>query len=79
MGQGKVVTKYKVNVVEYDYTGYYYPRYRTEQTVIANSWDEVVEKAIKRTPLKHSGSEWKQYVEMVSAEDVVVGGEEYNE
>ena len=75
----KIVTKYKINVVEYDRSGYYYPKYRTEQIVIADSLEEAEQKAIERTPMKHSSCDWSQYTELVNAEDVVVQVEEMEE
>lgn len=69
----KIMTKYKISVIEYDSTGYYYPKYKTNQTVISNSLEEAKEEAIKRTPLKHSfGSGWVQSARVVTSEDIVI-------
>lgn len=67
------MTKFKISVIEYDSTGYYYPKYRTTQTIIAESLDEAKEKAIERTPWKHNfGSGWVKIAEVVTSEDIVV-------
>lgn len=70
----RIMTKYTIKVVEYDSSGYYYPRYATQQVVIAETLEEAEEKALERTPLQHSSSDWKQYTKVLGAEDIVVGG-----
>lgn len=71
-----IATKYTINVIEYDSSGYYYPKYPTKQVVIAQSLDEAERIAIERTPLRHSDSDWKQYAKLIEAEDIVVGNHE---
>ena len=69
----KIMTKFKIEVIEYDPTGYYYPKYRTIQIVIAESLEDAKEKAIERTPWRHRmGSGWKQRAKVVTSEDIVV-------
>lgn len=68
----KIMTKYNLNVVEYDVTGYYYPKYSTQQIVIAENLEDAKKKAIERTPLKKSGSDWQQTVKVLSAEDIII-------
>lgn len=72
----KVMTKFVISVVEYDKTGYYYPKYRTNQTIIAKDVDEALDKAIKRTPWRHNfGSGWTKKASIVSSEDIIVEGD----
>ena len=69
----KVMTKYEIAVIEYDSTGYYYPKYKTIQKVIAESVEESKAEAIKRTPMKHKfGSTWVQRANVITSEDIVV-------
>lgn len=69
----KIMTKFEISVIEYDSTGYYYPQYKTNQTIIAKSLEEAKEEAIKRTPWKHSfGSGWVQNARVITSEDIVV-------
>lgn len=69
----KVMTKYEIAVIEYDSTGYYYPKYKTIQKVIAESVEEAKTEAIKRTSWKHSfGGGWVQRANVVTSEDIVV-------
>jgi len=69
----KIMTKYKISVIEYDSTGYYYPKYKTIQTVISESLEEAKKEAIKRTPMKHNfGSSWVQIAKVITSEDIVV-------
>lgn len=71
-----IKTKYTINVIEYDSSGYYYPKYATKQVVIADSIDEAERIAIERTPLRHLDSDWKQYIKLIEAEDIVVDNHE---
>lgn len=69
----KVVTKYEIAVIEYDSRGYYYPKYKTIQKVIAESLEGAKEEAIKRTPWKHNfGSGWVQNARVITSEDIVI-------
>ena len=69
----KIMTKFKISVIEYDSTGYYYPTYRTTQTVIAESLEEAKKTALKRSPWKHGfGSGWVQKARVITSEDIVV-------
>lgn len=69
----KIMTKFVINVIEYDATGYYYPTYKTAQTVIAESLEEATAEAIKRTPWKHSfGGGWTKKAKVITSEDIVV-------
>ena len=69
----KIMTKYEISVTEYDSTGYYYPKYKTTQTIIAESLEQAKEEAIKRTPWKHNfGSGWVQNARVITSEDIVV-------
>lgn len=69
----KIMTKFKIEVIEYDPSGYYYPKYRTIQIIIAESLQEALEKAIYRTPWKHGfGSGWEKSAEVVTSEDIVI-------
>lgn len=69
----KIMTKYEISVIEYDSTGYYYPKYKTIQKVIAKSLEEAKVEAIKRTPMKHSfGGGWVQSTKVITSEDIVV-------
>lgn len=69
----KVLTKYEIAVIEYDSTGYYYPKYKTIQKVISDSIEKAKAEAVKRTPYKHSfGSGWVQKAKIISSEDVIV-------
>lgn len=73
----KIMTKFKIEVIEYDPSGYYYPKYRTIQTVIAESLEEALEKSIYRTPWKHGfGSGWAKRAEVLTSEDIVVENSE---
>ena len=65
----QVATKYTIDVIEYDPTGYYYSIY-TRVIVIAESASEAIRKAIERTPLKNNG--WAQKVEVIKSEDFFV-------
>lgn len=68
----KIMTKYVINVIEYDATGYYYPTYKTAQTVIAESLEEAKAEAIRRTPWKHNfGSGWTKKAKVITSEDIV--------
>ena len=72
MGQ-KIMTKFTIEVIEYDPSGYYYPKYRTIQTVISETLEKAKEIAIERTPWKHRmGGGWKQRAVVVTSEDIVV-------
>jgi len=69
----RIMTKFKIEVIEYDPTGYYYPKYKTIQTVIAESLEIAKETAIERTPWRHSfGGGWKQRASILTSEDMVV-------
>ena len=69
-----IMTKFEIEVIEYDPTGYYFPKYRTTQTVITESLEEAKSKAIERTPRKHKfGSGWVKKAKVVTSEDIVVG------
>lgn len=73
----KIMTKYTIRVIEYDSTGYYYPKYTTDQKIITDSIEEAKEKAIERTPMKHNfGGGWVQRAEVLTSEDIVVDLEE---
>lgn len=71
-----IKTKYTMDVVEYDSSGYYHQLYPTRQVVIAESWKEAERIAIERTPKKHSEYDWKQFVDLIEAEDIVVDSHE---
>ena len=66
----KIVTKYEIEVTEYDSTGYYYPEYKTIQKVISESVAEAEKEAIKRTPKINYG--WNQKTRIISSEDIVI-------
>lgn len=68
----KIMTKYEILVIEYDSTGYYYPKYKTNQTIIAESLEQAKEEAIKRTPLRHSGGSWVRDARVIKSEDIVI-------
>ena len=68
----KIVTKFKLQVIEYDATGYYIKRYYTEVDVIAETLEEAKEKALERTPKKEWHPDWKQTVKVMSSEDIVM-------
>lgn len=69
----KIMTKFVINVIEYDATGYYYPTYKTAQKVIAESLEEAKAEAIRRTPWKHNfGSGWTKKAKVITSEDIVV-------
>lgn len=69
----KVMTKYKIGVIEYDPTGYYYPRYQSSQVVIAETKEEAIKKAIDRSPWQHSmGYSWEKRAEVIYSEDILV-------
>lgn len=69
----KIMTKFVINVIEYDATGYYYPKYKTVQSVIAESLEEAKAEAIKRTPWKRNfGSGWTKSARVIASEDIVV-------
>jgi len=68
-----IMTKFKIEVIEYDPTGYYYPKYKTIQSVIAKTVEEAKEIAIERTPWRHSfGGGWEQRATIVTSEDIVI-------
>lgn len=75
----KIVTKFKLKVVEYDSSGYYFPKYYTDVDVIAETLNQAEEKALERTPMKHSGGDWRQTVKVVSSEDVILESGELND
>lgn len=66
----QIATKYTIDVIEYDLTGYYYSIYKTRVIVIAESASEAIQKAIDRTPLKNSGRAQKG--EIITSEDIFV-------
>ena len=66
----QVATKYTIDVIEYDPTGYYYSIYKTRVIVIAESASEAIQKAIERTPPKNYGREQKG--EVITSEDFFV-------
>ena len=66
----QIATKYTIDVIEYDTTGYYYSIYKTRVIVIAESASEAIQKAIDRTPLKNSGRAQKG--EIITSEDIFV-------
>lgn len=69
----EILTKYEIAVIEYDSTGYYYPKYKTIQKVISDSIEKAKEEAVKRTPWRHNfGSGWVKRAKIISSEDVVV-------
>ena len=69
----KIMTKFKIAVIEYDPSGYYYPQYKTTQTVISESIEEAKKEAIKRAPWQHGfGSGWTKKAKVMTSEDIVV-------
>lgn len=66
----QIATKYTIDVIEYDPTGYYYSIYKTRVIVIAESASEAIQKAIDRTPLKNSDRAQKG--EIITSEDIFV-------
>lgn len=69
----KIMTKFKIMVIEYDKTGYYYPKYKTEQTIIAETSQEAKEEALKRTDWQHNfGGGWVKSAKIISSEDIVI-------
>lgn len=69
----KNITKFKVVVIEYDRTGYYYPKYKSIQSVIAGTQEEAEREAIKRSPWQHKfGVGWTKKANVVTSEDIVV-------
>ena len=63
----EITTKYTIDVIEYDPTGYYYSIYKTRVIVIAESASEAIRKAIERTPLKNYDR--AQKAEIITSED----------
>ena len=69
----KIMTKYKIAVIEYDPSGYYFPKYKTVQTVITETLEEAKEKAIERSPWQHNfGAGWAKRASVISSEDIVM-------
>ena len=68
----KITTKWKIQVVERDVTGYYYPVYRTDVTVIADTKEEAYEKALDRTSKRTNSSGYEQGATVLSFEDMLV-------
>ena len=68
----KIMTKYEIEVIEYDSTGYYFPKYKTIQKVVAESLEKAKKEAIKRTPMKHTSALWEQKARVLTSEDVVI-------
>lgn len=66
-----ITTKWKIIVREYDHTGYYYPVYRTEVTVIADTKEEALEKALDRVPRRSYSSGYVQKASVMTFEDIV--------
>lgn len=70
-----IMTKFKIEVIEYDRTGYYFPKYRTVQTVISETLQEAKEKAIERSPWQHNfGATWTKRANVITSEDIVMEG-----
>lgn len=80
MTEQKIMTKFTINVIEYDPSGYYYPKYKTTQIVIAETLEKASKIAIERTPWKHRmGSGWKQTARVETSEDIVIEVEKSEE
>lgn len=70
-----ITTRWKVQVKEYDRTGYYYPVYKTNVTVIANTKEKALQTALERVPKNSGRHDYIQSARVVSFEDIVISQE----
>lgn len=67
-----VMTRFTLEITEYDPSGYYIPKYKTVHKVITTSLEKAKAEALKRNPSKSGLSSWNMKVTVVESEDVLV-------
>ena len=67
-----ITTKWEIKVYEYDRDGYYYPVYSTNVTVISDTKEDALQKAIDRVPKRSGRSCYVQNAKVLTFEDVVL-------
>lgn len=66
----RILTRYRIKITEYDSSGYYYPTYISELSVIADSKEDAIKKAFER--ITRQKPSWAIKAKVITSEDIII-------